>query len=341
MGVELGDILQKSEIGIDSLAGKKLAIDAYNTIYQFLSIIRQRDGTPLLDFKGRITSHLSGLFYRSARLIEAGVKPIYVFDGKPPELKRATLEERGEFKEAAERMRKEALARGDEEEARKYAQATSRLTKEMVEESKTLLSLMGIPHIQAPGEGEAQAAYMVGRGDAFACASQDFDALLFGSPILVRNLTITGRRKLPRKDVYVEVVPEMINLKEALAALGIDRRKLIWIGILTGTDFNKGVKGIGPKKALKLVSEHGTLEDVVRASGGEFEVEPRDVERIFLEPEVEKEYSFEFRAPDRKGIIDFLCREHAFSEERTENSIRALEQAFNVKGAQAKLGEWV
>jgi len=250
MGVQLGDLVAKHEIDYDALKSRTIALDAYNTLYQFLAAIRQPDGTPLMDRQGRITSHLSGLFYRTIRMVEKGVRPVYVFDGKPPELKEKTLEKRKEVREKARERWEKALAEGNVEEARKYGQASTRLTAEMVVDAKELLDAMGIPYVQAPSEGEAQAAYMAAKGDVWASGSQDYDSLLFGAPRLVRNLAIEGRRKLPGKDVYVPIHPELIVLGDVLEQLGIDRRKLIWIGILIGTDFNEKVPGVGPKRAL-------------------------------------------------------------------------------------------
>ncbi|VVC03921.1 Flap endonuclease 1 [Candidatus Burarchaeum australiense] len=341
MGVQLGDIVVKERLEISALSGRRVAIDAYNALYQFLSIIRQRDGTPLMDSKGRVTSHLSGIFYRTARLLEAGVKPVYIFDGKPPALKRRVLGERAEVRLEANEKWQKAREAGDLEGARKYAQASSRLTGTMVTESKELLQAMGVPFVQAPSEGEAQAAWMTQERKVDICSSQDYDALLFGAPELARNLTISGRRKLPGKDVYVEVEPELIILKDTLAALGIERKQLIWIGILIGTDFNEGVKGIGPKKALKIVKEAGSLTEAVEASKGEFEVEPAEVEDFFLHPPVDANAAVEFGEPDRKKILEFLCKEHDFMEERVSGVADSIVKKAGEKGVQSGLGQWV
>jgi len=203
LGVDLKDLIPEDIIiqirDLRVLRGRVVAIDAYNALYQFLAAIRQPDGTPLLDSQGRITSHLSGLFYRTINLVENGIKPVYVFDGKPPELKAKEIERRRAIKEEAVKKYEEAVRTGDLEAARRYAAIASKLTDSMVEDAKKLLDAMGIPWVQAPAEGEAQAAYMARVGDAYASASQDYDSLLFGSPRLIRNLTISGKRKLPRK----------------------------------------------------------------------------------------------------------------------------------------------
>ncbi len=337
MGVNLKDIIPPDAVKVVNdlreLSGKAIAIDAYNALYQFLAAIRQPDGTPLMDRRGRITSHLSGLFYRTINIVEAGIRPVYVFDGKPPELKAREIAERTKIKEEARKKYEEAIRRGDVEAARKYAQMTSRLTSEMVDASKELLSAMGIPWVQAPSEGEAQAAYMAKKGDVWAAASQDYDSLLFGAPRLVRNLTISGRRKLPNKNVYVEIKPEIINLDKVLKSLGITREQLIDIAILVGTDYNpEGVKGIGPKQALRLIKTYGSLEKALKViPSASFPVEPIKIRELFLNPEVTDDYQLKWRKPDPEKIIAILVREYDFSEERVRNAIERLVKAYRSK----------
>lgn len=339
MGVDLGELMVKKEISLESLEGQTIAVDAYNTLYQFLAIIRQHDGTPLKDAHGNITSHLSGVFYRNARLLDAGIKPVYVFDGKPFEMKEKTLEERKEKKEEAQANYEKALKEGDFADARKYAQATSRLTKEMVAEARELLEAMGVPCVQAPSEGEAQAAFMAREGTVNASASQDYDSLLFGAPRLVRNANITGKRKVPGRNEFREVHIEMIDLEESLRAIGITRKQLVWIGILSGTDFNEGVKGIGPKKALKIVKESNSLEEAMEKSKGTFEVDVKRVEEFFLNPPVEQA-EIEFKQPDKQKILSFLIDKHSFSIERVQGTLDNLVAKFEEKTTQSKLGEW-
>lgn len=340
MGVQINEIVTPQETDLNRLRGRVIATDAMNSLYQFLSIIRQSGGEPLKDSRGRITSHLSGLFYRTSNLIESGIRPIFVFDGEPPKLKSETLEGRRKVRAEAERARKEALKAGKEREAHKYAQRAARLTERMVGGAKTLLDGMGVPWIQAPGEGEAQAALMVQKGDAWAAGSQDFDSLLFGAPRMIRNVAITGRRKLPGKDVYKQILPEIIELKKLLKENEIDRRQLVSIGILVGTDFNSGIKGIGPKTALKLVKKHGTLENITEKEVGEkFDVDPLKVEEIFLAPDVTDDYQIKWKDPDPDSIKEFLCGRHDFSESRVETGIKRLEQGADQR-AQESLDEW-
>lgn len=344
MGVDLGDLAVKNTISLDSLSGRIVAMDAFNIIYQFLASIRQEDGTPLMDFKGNITAHLSGLFYRNCKLLENGLKPVYVFDGMAHSFKSEVQAERSEVKRKAEKKWKEALEHERYAEARKYAQATSRLTPEMVVESKDLLSRMGIPWVQAPSDGEAEAAVMVQKGLAYATASQDYDALMFGSSFLVRNLSITGRRKVPRQDRYILVEPELIDLKETLASLGVDRKQLIIMGILLGTDFNKGVKRVGPKTALKIIKEYKKLDAVKKhvkeKYEHEFEVDPEEVLNLFLNPNYTAPPKLEWKPLDEGKVKELLVEQHDFSEDRIGRMIETLQKIMKERSAQSKLDQW-
>lgn len=322
MGSDIGDLLERTEVELSAFSGKKIAIDAFNTLYQFLSTIRQPDGTPLRDSQGRITSHLSGILYRVTNMFELGIKPIFVFDGEPPEFKKAEIEERKKKRVEAEEKWITAVQSG-EEYAKKFAQASARVDEFVVESSKALLSYMGIPFVQAPSEGEAQAAFIVAKGDADFVGSQDYDSLLFGSPRLARNLAITGKRKLPGKNVYVDVNPEIILLEENLRRLEITREQLIDIAILSGTDYNEGVHGIGVKKAYSYIKTYGDIFRVLKI----LKVEIEGVEAIrnfFLNPEITKNYVIEFKEPKKDKVIEILCEEHDFSKERVEKALEKL-----------------
>jgi flap endonuclease-1 len=320
MGVDLSDVVPRTTRRLEDFQGKVLAIDAANALYQFLSSIRQPDGTPLKDRKGRVTSHLSGLLYRTANLAEAGIRPVYVFDGAPPELKRATLDERRERKEKAKVEMAAALEAGDEERAFSKAQQTSHLSRDMVQEAKDLLTALGLPWVQAPSEGEAQAAHMCAKGDVWAASSQDFDALLFGAPRLVRNLAVTGKRKLPGKSVWVDVEPELVELPAVLEASGLTREQLVDVGILVGTDFDPGVKGVGPKRAVKLVKDKGPLVDVLTHL--EADVPYADqIRDIFLRPQVTDDYSLTFKPVDEARLREILVKDHDFGEERVKATV--------------------
>lgn len=321
VGVDLSDILTRQPRKLEDFKGDAIAVDAFNTLYQFLAIIRGPDGTPLKDAEGRVTSHLSGLLYRNSNFLEAGIKPIYVFDGEPPPLKMRTIEERRHRKEQAEREYKEALARGDLEAARSKAQQTSRLDQPMIDEAKEVVEALGIPVVQAPSEGEAQAAAMVQGGAASRVGSQDFDSMLFGAPTLVRNLAVSGRRKLPGRDAYVTVVPEVFDLGENLEALGVTRGQLVDIAILVGTDFNEGVRGYGPKKALKLIKEHHRLEEACGAKGLELPAHAAEIREFFLNPPSRAVEVPKWRPPDPTKLIEIFVERHQFSRQRVEAAL--------------------
>ena len=337
--MNLRGLLSFRQISLQELSGRTIAIDAMNTLYQFLAIIRQPDGTSLMDRRGNITSHLSGVFYRTINLLEAGIKPVYVFDGEPPELKSETVEERRRIRQEAARKWEEALERGDLEEARKFAQSSTSLTDEMVEESKRLLEAMGVPYVQAPSEGEAQASYMARKGDVWGVASQDYDSLLYNSPYLVRNLTISGRRKLPGKNVYVKVEPELVSLDENLRELGITREQLIGIGILLGTDYNEGVKGIGVKTALKLIREKGSIEKVVEEKKIVIEPSVEQIKQLFLNPKVTDDYEIRWKPVDRDKVFSILCDEHDFSRERVQKALERVREEERTR-AQSRLEQF-
>jgi len=332
MGVNLSDITEGRTVRLLNFKGWTVAIDAYNAIYQFLATIRQPDGTPLSDSKGRTTSHLSGLFYRTMSIMELGIRPIYVFDGTPHQLKARTLKERSEVKRKAEEEWKAALEAGDLEKARSKAQQTSRLTKDMADEARHLLDLMGVPQLTAPSEGEAQASHMVITGKADAAASQDFDSLLFGCPKLIRNFTLTGRRKLPRKAIYVNIEPELLDLNNILSKEGLTRAQLVDIALLVGTDFNEGVRGIGPKKALKFIKEYGDLEGVMAAKAVAVE-DHGTLRRIFLEPQVTDDFQIRWGDMVATDIKAFLCGERDFSEGRVD---AILGKMANVRDSRAQ-----
>jgi flap endonuclease-1 len=327
VGVLLTPIIVKQTLELAELRGRSLAVDGHGELYQFLALIRLRDGTPLRDSKGRITSHLAGLFYRTTRLIaDHALKLVFVFDGTPPPRKAAEIERRRVIRQRYEDERADALAAGDLARAYSKATMTSRLTREMVAEARELLRLMGIPIVQAPSEGEAQAAYMSAAA-VWAAASKDYDSLLFGARRLVRFLTVSGKEFLPSQGTFRPVVPELIELDGLLENLQINREQLIDLAILVGTDFNDGVKGIGPKKALKLVQEHGRIEgmsDQIQREIGDI----TEIRRIYLDPPVTDDYDATFGEPDLPGIVDFLCDQREFSRERVTG---AIERAFRAR----------
>lgn len=342
MGTNLKDLILTKEIHLEDLKGKMLAVDSFNLLYQFLSTIRQRDGTLLKDSQGRVTSHLTGLFSRTTRLMHHGIKLAFVFDGKPPELKQKEREKRKTAKQEALKLYKEAKKREDIELMKKYASRTSILTAEMIKESKELINALGLPVVQAPSEGEAQVSKIVNDKNAFAGVSEDFDSLLYGIPKLVKNLSITGRRKF--KASYVTIKPKIINLSENLNNLKIDQDQLIVLAILIGTDYNPGgVKGIGPKNALKLVKKHEhDFDNLFKEAKWEenFDFPWTDIYYLIKKMPVEKDYNMKIEKMNPGKLFELLVEEHDFSKERVEKQIESLIKVESKK-QQKGLGDWL
>ncbi|MBW2979939.1 flap endonuclease-1 [Candidatus Woesearchaeota archaeon] len=343
MGIAFKDLIKGKEISLEDLSGKKLMIDAHNNLYQYLTTIRQRDGTPLMDSKGRVTSHLVGVFNRTTRLMQSNIMPAFVFDGEAPELKKKERERRKASKIEAQKKYEDAVKKEDTEAMKKYASRTSRLTSDIIEESKKIIDALGLPIIQAPSEGEAQAAHIVKKGEAFATVSQDFDTLLYGTQKLVKNLSIAGKRKKAGTSIYQTISPEIIDLTETLNALGIDNNQLIALAMLVGTDYNReGVKGIGPKNALKLVKKHGAdfdnlFEEVKWKE--HFELPWTDVYYLFKKMPVTDDYKLEWKQPDWEKLSKLLVEEHDFSQARVNSAKEKLTK--NKESKQQKgLGEF-
>ncbi len=343
MGVAIRDIVEAREIRLDDLTNKVLAVDSHNLLYQFLTTIRGIDGSPLTDSRGNVTSHLVGLFSRTSNLMQKNLKLVFVFDGEVPELKKRELDRRKELKEEAAEKYEEAAQEEDVEAMRKYASRTSRLTPEMVGEAKELVEAMGFPVVQAPSEGEAQAAFMARSGDCFAAVSQDFDSLLHGAPRLVRNLSIAGKRKRAGKMGYVTVKPELIELSSVLNSLGIDSDQLIALAMLVGTDYNPGgIKGIGPKKGLALVKKHGKdFEGLFRDArwGESWDFPWGDVFDTIKNMPVTEDYELRWRPVDEDRVFEILVEKHDFSPERVKSTLEKVRQHSTMQN-QKSLGDF-
>ena len=332
MGLDLKSLLIRERTKLESFANKIVAIDAYNAIYQFLAIIRGPEGLHLTDTQGHVTSHITGLFYRNINFLSLGIKPVYVFDGKPPSLKSAEIEHRKQIKKDATVKYERAVSEGKMDDARKYAQQTTSMKDGMVEDSKHLLDLFGIPYIQAPSEGEATAALLTTTGHADVAASQDFDSILFGAKKLVRNFTNSGRRKLPNRNTYIEIEPEIIDYQKNLDALGITREQLIDVGILIGTDFNPdGFERIGPKTAIKMIKEYGKLEDVNQIQEQLQTINYNAIRKIFLKPETADVDNIEFGQIRYDDIVNYLSNERSFSRDRVNSSLNRLKKSLEKK----------
>jgi len=342
MGVAFKDLIISKEIDLDYLKNKIIILDSYNILYQFLTTIRGRDGALLSDSNGNTTSHLVGLFSRTTSLMQRGLKLVFVFDGKPPDLKRKTQEERKAIKIAAEKKYLVAKKKGDEEEMKKFASRTSRLSKDMVDEAKELISLLGLPVVQAPSEGEAQAAYMVKNNRGFAAGSQDFDSLIHGATKLVRNLSISGRRK-KNKVGYETVNPELIDLSQNLNNLGIDQDQLLTMAMIIGTDYNPGgIKGIGPKNALKLVKQHkSNLDSLFKETKWDdnFDFPWSEVYDLIKNLPTTNNYELKWNTINNENVKKMLVDKFEFSEQRVENTLEKLKKEAEGK-KQKSLGDF-
>jgi flap endonuclease-1 len=345
MGLNIREIIPRKELEISELAGKIVCVDAFNALYQFLSTIRQPDGTPLMDNKKRVTSHLSGIFYRNINLLDDGIKPVYVFDGRAPELKEKIYKKRQEARDIARGRYESAKDQADMEGMRRYSSQLLRLNDEMIEESKELLVAMGIPVIEAPSEGESQAADMARRNSkVYASVSQDYDSLLFGAPRLIRNLTVSRKKKT--YNGYIEIKPEMIELEKVFNFLEINLEQLICLGILVGTDYNpRGIPGIGQKKALDIVKKYKypyeifkSVEEQILSLPEEDRFNWQEIFALFYKPEVSNP-NFEFKEFNEKKIKEILVERHDFSEERVQKQIDKLKEAKE-KSKQKGLDKW-
>lgn len=296
-----------------------MAIDTSNMLFQFISSIRQRDGTPLMDSNGNVTSHLVGIFSRITNLMARKIKVSFVFDGKPPEIKFAVKEERERTKRMAEERLKDAES---DDEMLLYSKQASRLTPDIIKEAKELIDALGLPYVQAPSEAEAQASYMCKKGDVDYVVSSDYDCLLYKAPRLLTNLTLSQKRRMPSGEV-VKIAPYLIEYSDVLWNLGINHEQLVILSILIGTDYNpRGVAGIGPKKALKLVKEYNDYGKMFSDLKADFDW--REVYSTFGNMPVEKKYELKWRHIDTGRIKKILVEDHDFSLERVENTLSKI-----------------
>ena len=345
MGLNIKDIIPRKEIDLSDLKGKLVFVDAYNMLYQFLSTIRQPDGTPLMDNRKRVTSHLSGIFYRNTNLLSEGIKMVYVFDGKPPELKGKTHEIRTEARDSARERYMEARQEEDIEGMKRYSSQLVKLNDEMLAESKELLEAMGIAVVQAPSEGESEAAYLSKVKESYGVVSQDYDSLLFGATRLIRNLGLARKRKTVSG--WQEVRPELIDLHQVLNLLEINLDQLICIGILVGTDYNpRGIPGIGQKKALDLVKKHQqpvlifkSVEEQMMSLPEKDRFDWQEIFELFHKPKVTN-VELVFKKTDENKIKEILVERHDFSAERVDKQLEKLKEVKEKK-KQKSLGGWV
>jgi len=339
MGCNLKDIAPKEQTNLKALAGQRVGIDAFLTAFQFLTTMRDRspqgDGMPLSDDNGNPVSHLMGFLHRTATLIGHGIKPVYVFDGTSPALKADEMAARRKRRLEAEAIHKEALEAGDFTLAQKMAARIMHYSPQMVEETQRLLDLLGVPWVTAAAEGEAQAAVMAAKGQLDVVATQDWDALLYGSPVLIRNMMDDGSKRYGRV-----VHAESINLQTMLAENDLSREQLVDLAIMIGTDYHPGIKGVGPKTGLKLIKQHGTIEAVCEAKAKEVPDRLDEIRQIFLDhPSVEvADEDLEQGQVDRKGLVQFLQVERQFSQRRMDQAFEKLKEGGKLReGGQTSL----
>jgi flap endonuclease-1 len=284
MGVDIKDLVYSQKTSLFSLAGKIIGIDGDNMGYQFLAGIR-KDGEPLRDLEGNITSHLYGAFYRLQKFLVNNVKIVVAFDTKPPEFKIKTINQRIELRKRI---------------------GLEKFTKEMKDELIELLSAMGIPTFYSKSEAEAQICMLNRIGKINGILSQDYDSLLFGGKHIYRNY-IDGKEL------------DYINLDLNLKKLNISREQLIVLGMLIGTDYNDGIKNIGPKKAYQLVKEK-SIEYLLNIIEKENYVDAKAIFEYFLNPPYE-DIEITFQKPDKDKIVEILVEKHNFSKDKVLSAL--------------------
>ncbi|XP_030956959.1 flap endonuclease 1 isoform X2 [Quercus lobata] len=315
--------------------GRKIAIDASMSIYQFLIVVG-RSGTEMLTNEaGEVTSHLQGMFSRTIRLLEAGMKPVYVFDGKPPDLKKQELAKRYSKRADATEDLEEAKEAGDKEAIEKFSKRTVKVTKQHNDDCKRLLRLMGVPVIEAPSEAEAQCAALCKSGQVYAVASEDMDSLTFGAPRFLRHLMDPSSRKVPVMEFEIAKILEELNLT---------MDQFIDLCILSGCDYCDSIRGIGGMTALKLIRQHGSIENILENINKErFQIPDdwpyQEARRLFKEPLVctdEEQLEIKWTAPDEEGLVTFLVNENGFNSDRVTKAIEKIKAAKN-KSTQGRL----
>ncbi|KAI8364297.1 PIN domain-like protein [Choanephora cucurbitarum] len=315
---------------IKSYFGRKVAIDASMSIYQFMIAVRQQDGQLLQNEEGETTSHLMGMFYRTVRMVDHGIKPVFVFDGKPPTLKSGELAKRKARKEEAQSNLEEATEVGNAEDINRFAKRTVKVTQVHNNECKELLRLMGIPYVEAPCEAEAQCAELAKSGKVYAAASEDMDTLTFEAPILLRHLTFSEARKMPIDEV---------NLEKALEGLELKMSEFIDLCILLGCDYTQSIKGVGPKSAYNLIKEHKSIDEALKHLTPKLKENiPEDwnyaeARELFVTPEVTpgSEIELTWNEPDVEAVVEFMVKKKGFAEDRIRKGCEKL--AKNLKKA--------
>ncbi|KAF5275091.1 hypothetical protein FQA39_LY07028 [Lamprigera yunnana] len=325
----LADLVPQAikENEIKNYFGRKVAVDASMTLYQFLIAVRS-EGAQLTSVDGETTSHLMGIFYRTIRLVENGIKPVYVFDGKPPQMKSGELNKRAEKREEAQKALEKATEQGDQAEMEKFNRRLVKVTVQHANEAKQLLGLMGIPYVDAPSEAEAQCAALVRSGKVYATATEDMDALTFGSNILLRHLTVSEARKLPIQEIHLDKILEGMN---------ITHHEFIDLCILLGCDYTNSIRGIGPKRAIEFITQHKTIENILENIDVNKYTPPEEwnyqaARELFTNPEITDPTTIDLKwnDPDEEGLVKFLCGDKQFNEDRIRNGAKKLMKARGI-----------
>lgn len=317
----------------ESYFGRKIAIDASMSIYQFLIVVGRTGTETLTNEAGEATSHLQGMLSRTIRLLEAGMKPVFVFDGQPPDLKKQELAKRYSRREDAHKDLSTAIEAGDKEGIEKFSKRTVKVTKRHNEDCKKLLRLMGVPVIEAPSEAEAECASLCKNGKVYAVASEDMDSLTFGAPRFLRHLMDPSSKKIPVMEFEVA---------KALQELELTMDQFIDFCILCGCDYCDSIKGIGGQTALKLIRQHGSMETMLENINRDRYQIPEDwpyqeARRLFKEPLVSTDTDeLKWTPPDEEGLVNFLVNENGFNHDRVVKSIEKIKAAKN-KSSQGRL----
>ncbi|MFX1279881.1 MAG: hypothetical protein ACFFA3_10725 [Promethearchaeota archaeon] len=335
MGIKLQDLIQREIIGINELAGKIIAVDAPNIIMGLFNFARKDlDGSYaglILDRTQRPISHLYGLLYRLNFYYSKNIFPIFCFDGRDSELKKLVTKDQLRDFRFTQQWYEQAIQNRDKEKARHIALSKEYLWQNIIKESKELLNALGVPCIESPASAESQCAYLVNQGIVHYSNSQDFDSLLFGCPHLIQNLSKSLRRKIQGKWTYTKITPFHVDLHKNLKKLGIDQFQLVDLGLMVGTDYFQGIRGIGPKKALTFIQQFKQIENVISQEKYNYDFEQltpdiiKRVRKLYLFPEVNtSQQELYWNLPLMSHVVDLLCYEHYLNKNRVKNNLHKL-----------------
>ncbi|KAJ3277101.1 Elongation of fatty acids protein 2 [Terramyces sp. JEL0728] len=323
---------------IKNYFGRKVAIDASMSIYQFLIAVRSTDGNQLTNESGDTTSHLMGILYRTVRMVENGIKPCYVFDGKPPAMKSEEVtiinpagkawNKEGRSNQRNGKSPRNWRSREYRQVQQKNCQGHQRGIDDLMkhnEECQKLLDLMGIPWINAPCEAEAQCAALARAGKVYGVGSEDMDTLTFGAPVLLRHLTFSEAKKMPISEIHFQKI---------LEGLEFTHEEFIDLCILLGCDYCDSIRGIGPHRAVQLMKEHRSIEKILKTLDPKKYPIPeswpyQEARKLFKEPDVTDPSTVElkWKAPDEEEIVKYLVNEKQFNEERVRKTVQRMKKS--------------